>query len=295
MGSIETASEIAVNNILYLTDFSEPSDAALPLRDSSCPRVRLKFYVVHVLRPGCVHLPGAQFSDAVNPGLEQAAEARIQKIRSQLRGLAHESIIEWGPEVWPALQRVVEKNNIDLVVLGTHGRTGVRKFLLGSVAEEIWRRSHVPVLTIGPAVSRGRIGERFNCVLFATDFTSESLAGLPYALSMAREYQAHLVLLHAIRQFKKEEVLGELSAADVIYHLSNMLPRDAGLRSRPELVVKYGEPAKNIIETATRCGSDLIVLGVRNTHGFGVATHVERSIAHDVVVNATCPVLTVRG
>ena len=295
MGSIETASEITVNNILYLTDFSEPSDAALPLVTAIAREYGSKIYAVHVVRPDVLACLAPEFSDVVNPGLEQAAEARMQGIRAQLRGLPHESIIEWGPEVWPALQRVVEKNNIDLVVLGTHGRTGVRKFLLGSVAEEIWRRSHVPVLTIGPAVSRAGIGERLNCVLFATDFTSESLAGLPYAVSMAREYQAHLVLLHAIRQFKKEEVLGELSAADVIYHLSNMLPRDAGLRSRPELVVKYGEPAKNIIETATRSGADLIVLGVRNSHGSGVATHVERSIAHDVVVHATCPVLTVRG
>jgi nucleotide-binding universal stress UspA family protein len=60
-------------------------------------------------------------------------------------------------------------------------------------------------------------------------------------------------------------------------------------------MVRYGEPAEHIIEVARQCGADVIVLGVRNGDRFGVATHLERTIAHDVVVSASCPVLTVRG
>jgi nucleotide-binding universal stress UspA family protein len=295
MASIETANEIKLNNILYLTDFSEPAEAALPFVKAIAHQYGSRVYAAHVLLPDMYACMAPEFGDLVTTGLEQAAEARMQKIAAGLTGLPHETVIERGPEVWPALQPVVEKNNIDLVVLGTHGRRGVHKLLLGSVAEEIWRRANVPVLTIGPGVSRTPTIERFNCVLFATDFTSESLAGLPYAVSMAREYRAHLVLLHVIRQFKKEEILGELSAADAMHSLIQMLPQDAGLCRRPEPVVKYGEPAKNIIDTASQCGADLIVLGVHNGNRFGVATHVDRSIAHDVVVNASCPVLTVRG
>ena len=189
----------------------------------------------------------------------------------------------------------MRENNIDLLVLGTHGRKGVQKFLLGSVAEEIWRRSDIPVLTIGPKVCRARPSERFNSVLFATDFTAQSLEGLPYAVSLAREYRSHIVLLHVIRQFKKEEILGELSAAEAISHLSQLLPPDSKLWYRPELMVKYGEPAKNIIDTASRCGADLIVLGVRDRGRFGMVTHLEGTTAYDVVVGASCPVLTVRG
>jgi nucleotide-binding universal stress UspA family protein len=295
MASIETANEVKLNNILYLTDFSEPAEAAIPFVKAIAHKYGSRVYAAHVLLPDVYACMAPEFGDVVTAGLEQAAEARMQKIAAGLTGLPHETIIEWGPEVWPALQRVVEKNDIDLVVLGTHGRRGVQKFLLGSVAEEIWRCSHVPVLTIGPGVSRARTIERFNCVLFATDFTSESLSGMPYAVSMAREYRAQLVLLHVIRQFKKEEILGELSAADAMHYMIQMLPQDAGLFSRPELVVKYGEPAKNIIDTASRFDADLIVLGVRDGNRFGVATHVDRSIAHNVVINASCPVLTVRG
>jgi nucleotide-binding universal stress UspA family protein len=295
MASIETASEIKLSNILYLTDFSEPAEAALPFVTAIARKYGSRVYATHVLLPDVYACLTPEFGDVVTAGLEQAAETRMRKVVAELAGLPHETIIEWGPDVWQTLRRVVEKNNIDLVVLGTHGRKGVQKLLLGSVAEEIWRRSDVPVLTVGPSVSRARPVAQFHKVLFATDFTPESLAGLPYAVSMAREYRAHLVLLHVIRQFKKEEILGELSAADAIHCLIQMLPQDAGLCSRPELVVKYGEPAKNIIDTASTCDADLIVLGVHHGGGYGAATHVELTIAHDVVVNAPCPVLTVHG
>ena len=295
IASVETASEIKLNNILYLTDFSEPAEAALPFVKAIAHQYGSRVYATHVILPDVYACMAPEFGDVVTAGSEQAAKSRMQRLAAGLAGLPHETVVEWGPEVWPALQRVVKKNNIDLVVLGTHGRKGIKKFLLGSVAEEIWRRSDVPVLTIGPSVSRSRPVVQCHCVLFATDFTPESLAGLPYAVSMAREYRAHLVLLHVIRQFKKEEILGELSAADAIRYLTQMLPQDAGLCSRPELVVKYGEPAKNIIDTASSCDADLIVLGVHHGGGFGATTHVKLTIAHDVVVNAPCPVLTVRG
>jgi nucleotide-binding universal stress UspA family protein len=294
MRSIETASEIALNNILYLTDFSDCAEAALPVATAIAREFGAKIYAMHVLLPDVYTFLAPEFGQVVITGLEQAAETKMRKIGSRLSGLPHQTAIERGSQVWPILQREVERNNIDLVILGTHGRTGVQKLLFGSVAEEIWRRSQVPVLTIGPGVTP-RAAERFNCVLFATDFTVQSLAGLPYAMSMARECRAHLVLLHVIRQFKQEEILGDLSASDAIYHLSQIVPREAGLWSRPELVIKYGEPAKGIVDTARACGADLIVLAVRNGDRFGVATRLPGTTAHQVVVNASCPVLTVRG
>jgi nucleotide-binding universal stress UspA family protein len=231
----------------------------------------------------------------VSAGLEEEAQAGMRRIESQLTGLTHKARIEWGSEVRATLQRIVEENDIDLVVLGTHGRTGLQKVLMGSVAEEIWRGTNVPVLTIGPGVRRAPNAEGFHCVLFATDFSLQSLAGLPYAISMARESAGYLVLLHVVRQFKKEEILEEMSASDAIYHLDQLVPADAGLSHRPELEVKHGAPAQNIIDTASKCGADLIVLGIRSGDTFGVAAHVQRPIAHEVVENAPCPVLTVRG
>ena len=295
MGSVETINEIKLNNLLYLTDFSEPAEAALPFLTAIAHEYGSRIYACHILLPSVYACMAPEFGDVVSAGLEQGAEAEMQTVESQLTGLPHETLIERGSEVRATLRRIVEENNIDLVVLGTHGRRGVQKFLLGSVAEEIWRSASVPVLIIGPGVRRDQSGEGFHCVLFATDFTAESLAGLQFAVSLTRESRAHLVLLHVIRQFKKEEILGDLSASDAIYHLGQLVPTDAGLFHRPELEVKYGASAQNIIDTASRCSADLIVLGVRKGDVFGVATHVERTIAHEVVVNAPCPVLTVCG
>lgn len=295
MGSVETVNEIKLRNLLYLTDFSEPAEATLPFVTAIAREYGSKIYACHILLPNVYACMAPEFGDVVFAGLEQGAEAKMQSIESRLNGLPHQTMIERGSEVRATLQRIVEENNIDLLVLGTHGRRGVQKLVLGSVAEEVWRIANVPVLTVGPGVRRAQSGEGFHCVLFATDFTSESLAGLPYAVSMARESRAHLVLLHVIRQFKKNEILGELSASDAIYHLGQLVPTDAGLCHRPELEVKYGAPAQNIIDTANRCGADLIVLGIREGDVLGVATHVERTVAHAVVVSAPCPVLTVRA
>lgn len=295
MISIETVNEIKLNNLLYLTDFSEPAEAALLFVRAIAREYGCKIHVCHILLPNVYACMAPEFGNVVSAGLEEEAHAEMRKIESRLTGLPHKTRIERGAEVRATLQRIVKEDDINLVVLGTHGRTGVPRLLLGSVAEEIWRHANVPVLTIGPGVDRSRSGEGFHCVAFATDFTAESLAGLPYAVSMAREYRARLVLLHVVRQFRREEILGELSASDAIYHLGQLVPTDAGLPYRPELVVKYGEPAQNIVETASRRGADLLVLGIRNDDSFGVATHVGRAIAHQVVLNAPCPVLTVRA
>jgi hypothetical protein len=111
---------------------------------------------------------------------DEKAHAEMQRIDSELSGLQHVTTVERGIEVWPTVQEAIQEEDIDLVILGTHGRTGVEKLILGSAAEEIFRRSPVPVLTIGPGVPRSvHNGARFHRVLFATDFSPESLAAAP--------------------------------------------------------------------------------------------------------------------
>jgi len=295
VASIAIARQITLNNILYLTDFSEPAQSALPFVTAIAHQYESTVYAAHVLLPDVCACMMPESGAAINEGLEQIAKAKMQQIELQLAGLPHQTALVWGSDVWQALQPIIQRNNIDLLVLGTRGRTGVQKLLLGSVAEQIWRRSYLPVLTIGPATRAAQPGGRFNCVLFATDFTPESLAGFPYAVSMARENHARLILLHVIRQYKKEEILGELSALEAIHQLNQIVPQDEELWCLPELVVKHGEPAEHIIEVARKSGADLIVLGIRQGDQFGVATHAERTIAHEVVVKASCPVLTIRG
>jgi nucleotide-binding universal stress UspA family protein len=198
------------------------------------------------------------------------------------------------------VQQAIAEHAVDLVVLGTHGRTGAEKFLLGSVAEEIFRLSPVPVLTIGPGVQNGaHSGGRFHRVLFATDFSADSVAAAPYAVSLAHEDHAHLVVLHVMRhpeaRNRKEESRFELSVAEAIHQLYETLPKDLELFYPPEAAVEYGEAADRIITAAQQRRADLIVLGVRDAAGhIGAATHLGHTTAHKVVAHAQCPVLTVR-
>ena len=80
-----------------------------------------------------------EFGNVVPASLEEDAQAEMKKVESQLTGLPHRTRIEWGPEIQETLQRIVEEDDIDLMVLGTHGRTGVRKFLLGQLLKRSGR------------------------------------------------------------------------------------------------------------------------------------------------------------
>lgn len=301
MRTTSIGAPVRVRNILYLTDFSESSEAALPFATTLARAYGAKVYALHVLLP----VPYAYMS----PGLiaatiaadEENAQAEMQIVQSRLAGLENKTLVERGIEIWPAVRRAVEDDDIDLIVLGTHGRTGAQKLLLGSVAEEIFRRSPVPVLTIGPGV-RGSVhnGGRYRRVLFATDFTPESLAGAPYAVTLAQQHRARLLLLLVMHTpsvaSEGDKKVFEMSVAEALHRLHEIVPADAKLEFPPEAAVEYGEPADRIVEVARQRGADLIVIAVRSAaRGIGAATHLERATAHKIVAHAPCPVLTVRA
>jgi nucleotide-binding universal stress UspA family protein len=227
---------------------------------------------------------------------EDAAKTEMARVEADFAGLPREVIIERNIGVWPVVTDLLQEREIDLIVLGTHGRTGVKKAVFGSTAEEIFRRTSIPVLTIGPSVRRSaHNGGRFQCVLLATDFNTVSAAS--YAISLAQENQSRLVLLHVLPAPKpgKSKKLLELSVAEALHRMVDLLPPDAELRCRPETVVEHGKPGDRILATAERCGADLIVLGVRGMETLtGLVTRVERATAYEVIAHAPCPVLTVR-
>ncbi|MHB8616547.1 MAG: universal stress protein [Candidatus Acidiferrales bacterium] len=294
MKAIEAGMRITLKNILFLTDFSEPSEAALPFAAEIARAYGAKTFALHVLRPDPLLYSTPASVAIATEAQEEGAKAEMQRIGSYLAGMPHETMMEWGIGMWPTIARAIKENHIDLIVLGTHGRTGAEKLLLGSVAEEIFRRSPVPVLTIGPEVPNSvHTGARFRRVLFATDFSPHSLAAWPYALSFAQENQARLVLLHVAPKANGKEKFGEIPSP--LARLNALLEKDAGLWCHPEATVEYGDPGTGILETAKERGVDLIVLGIRNTADhLGAATHLERATAHKVVAHARCPVLTVR-
>jgi nucleotide-binding universal stress UspA family protein len=198
---------------------------------------------------------------------------------------------------------------MDLIVLGTHGRTGLGKLVMGSIAEEIFWQAPCPVLTIGPRVqSAASVLElrhdrstppsqiRFHHVLCATDLRRVPAVQVAHAVSLAREFRARLTLLHVMDGYDEHlhEHPGPID--NVLRELSQLVDDDAGLHYEPQVMAEFGTPAESILETAASHNADLIVLGLHSATGhMTAATHFGGSTAHRVVVGAHCPVLTVRG
>ena len=132
-------------------------------------------------------------------GMQTAVEAEKQGLREKLHRDFPEvtpKIIEAEGDVWRAVSNAIEKYEIDLVVLGTRGRTGLEKVLLGSKAEEILRRVQCPVLTVGPdSRAKLEIRGKIASILYATHFGPASLKASRIAVSLAEEYQAKLTVL----------------------------------------------------------------------------------------------------
>ncbi len=298
MVTTHAGTRIAFKNVLFSTDFSAASEAALPFAVAIARRFGAKLYTFHVLTPMPYDYSTPMLAETLIEAQEEAVRTDMQRLESQLSGVPHEAIVELGLEIWPIIEREAAKHGVDLLVFGTHGRTGPQRLLLGSIAEEVFRRSLIPVLTIGPHVTSSVHNDgRFHSVLFATDFTPESLAAAPYAISLAQENQAKLTLLHIIpeRNGQAEYRGSANSVADAMAKLHDLVPSEAELWCRPNTTVEFGRPSDGILEAARKSKADLIVLGVRGAKGhLGAATHVERATAHNVVVRATCPVLTVR-
>lgn len=294
MKAVQAKARITLKNILFATDFSPAADAAAPFAIQIARSYGAKVYGVHV----------NPFNDytAVAPeawaGMAEASEREVkeetQRLNEQLEGVEHEVIIGEG-NVCQAVSNVIKEKEIDLVVVGTRGRTGLGKALLGSVAEQILRQAPCPVLTLGPQVTMELPkAPEVREILYATDLVAESPSSAPYAVSLAQENQAHLALLHVIEDRKTGELISPSELVDSKMHkLRKLIPPEAELWCQPGFLVEEGMPAEKILSVAKRLHADLIVLGARAAKGF--AAHLDTGTVHKVVAQANCPVLTVRG
>ena len=282
---------ITFDNILFATDFSKHSNVALPFVLSIANKYGSKIFAVHVLAPPPLgNFPTIEVQAlAAQAGGE--AHDYMKVLGPQLGGVPHETLLKKG-DIWDELSAITKEKKIDLIVLGTHGRVGVSKLLMGSVAERIFRQCTCPVLTVGPNVSGepGSIAD-IHTILCPIDFTAESLAVLPYAVSLAQENQARLYLMNVVPTpvLNYEEV-------SLMTRLKALVPPEAKLWCEPKAFVESGDAGDRILEQADELAVDLIVLGIRPVSTLaGTRTHLGTATAYKVVSRAICPVLSVRG
>jgi len=295
MPAVQTPARIALKNILLTTDLSPSSTAVLPFALAFARLYEANLFVVHVLPPEPHlmlvpdRLPAQDDAD-----LEQARRQLSQFIPPEVpKDVSCQLLVRRGP-LDVVVSEVIQESDIDLVVVGTHGRRGVKKVVLGSGAEKIYRAATCPVLTVGPRVHSPEENPcQIRRILFPVDLSAPTVHALPYALSLAEENEAELILLHAAplvpwqhRASEEERLRAELM---------RLIPPQAENWCTPEFRVRWEYPPEAIVQAAAEEKADLIVMGVNKARASTLSSHRPWPIASEVVSRASCPVLTVRG
>jgi nucleotide-binding universal stress UspA family protein len=294
----QPVNQIPLNRILFATDFSPASAVALPYAAAIARHFGAKLYLAYVIPIDAYDLIPVGERDTALENMQKHVEEQMTGLRATtlLRGLPHEVLVDHG-HVWPMISVMVEKQEIDLIVIGTHGRRGVEKLLLGSTAEEILRCSQAPVLMVGPDnLVPPETEANPRRLLYATDFSLESEPAMHYACSLAKEYSATLFFLHVTQDVYQEPVSTRMKPADFfcLRFMEKKWVLEEGIT--PEYHVEFNPVAAEcILETAEKLQIELIVLGVRGSRYPRVAAHLPGPTAYDVVSRARCPVLIIRG
>ena len=283
MQSDANSDRLLFQRILVATDFSAASTSAVQRPASFARLYGATLFIAHILPSDAAP---SDHATAWREGQRLETELLVQ---GSLRGVQHELVVGSG-EIWEGITRLVIEKEVDAIVVGTRGRTGLARVLLGSVAERIFRQAVCPVFTVGPRAERAPALRR---ILYATDFTPSSLHAFRYAASLAQHAGAHLTLLHVIADVSDSEASRESLLDAARSRLQVLVGPDFGLAGEPEFVVGLGTPATRILALAGDQSSDLIVLGLRQPGGSLAGRRW--TTASEVTGKATCPVLTVRA
>jgi len=286
---------IQLKRLLYATDFSAASRMALPVVAAIARKHHAKVFVAHIWLP----IPYPMATPEAITVLDTRQEREIRKLAgnflqsSELAGLETEIVAKSG-DPKDELEHIVRKHNIDLAILSTHGRTGFKHLLMGSVAEQLFRNLSCPVLTVGPRISR-RFTENMQIreILFPTDLSPESQAVFPFLASIADEYDARITVLHVLPEETKNNPDLRRLAEPLKAHLEHLFSHKVGPLCKVDFVIDCGDAAQKILSYAHYLNAELIAFGVRHTAD--IMTHLQKTVGYRVVMQAECPVLTYRG
>jgi nucleotide-binding universal stress UspA family protein len=298
----------ALKNILFATDFSPCSEAAFPFLRELAARSSATIHVIHVLPPMARTAVPMDLAPELDVELTDAQDTiQLLLAGEAWQGISHTATVERG-HVWEVLAAVAEEKHIDLIVLGTHGRQGLKKLVLGSTAEQVIRMATCPVLTVGPhVVQQAKAG--FGVILCAADFSAGSQHALRYAASLARSNHSRLIVLHAVPPALEippgnidampvnvavsGEVI-EMALANARRQLEELIAAESLQSLQPEIIVEGGPAVEIVLGVAQNKNAELIVMGAHRAWAHAMAGHLPWATAAAIIGEAPCPVLTVR-
>jgi len=291
MPTLQEAARISLKTILVPTDFSPASRAALPFALALARAYGSTLLLTHVL-------PSQPYRQIVTdrvPAHRDRAWQSAQRALSELSAdrrisdTASKTLLKHG-DLAEVIPEIIREQTVDMVVLGTHGRTGVSKMVLGSGAEKIYRSAPCPVLTVGPKVRDGEW--KLDRILCPVDLVDDPGPFLRYALALAEPSQSEFMLLLAVPMVPWQH--RDTVEKQMRERLKRLIPGQGAHWCNPQFLVRWEHPAEAVLLAAAEWEVDLIVMGVRKARAAGLSSHLPWPVASEVVSQAPCPVLTVR-
>ena len=293
-----------IKHILCPVDFSDISQHALDHAAAIAHWYQSSLTVLYVF----VNLPTMDVPPLV---LEDADRERLKTAMGRMaagvpREVSVHLNVQEAPHVHDEILGQLAATHADLLVLGTHGRSGFQRLFLGSVTEKIIRQAPCPTLVVPPRAPDVPADRpvQFRRILCPIDFSDSSLAALARAVSMAEEAGAHLTLLHVIEtppELRENPLAPDFDIdrihaaadAEALRRLRGLVPETARTFCKVETAVVEGRAYRQVLRRADEEKADLIVMGVHGRPMFDLL--VFGSNTHHVIRAATCPVLIVRG
>jgi nucleotide-binding universal stress UspA family protein len=294
-----------IKKILFPTDFSRCAEQALAHAVFLAEKYDAEIHLLHVItlfedQPNVVNEEIGETEEMVRK-LEDIAERQLNKA-VESDDMKMVTSVKRGISTAPIILEYASDNNIDLIVMGTHGRRGLGHLLLGSIAEEVVRMAECPVFTIREK-EKIKSPEAVNKILVPIDFSNHSRKALAYASEIAESYNSKLQVLHIIEEtiHPAFSISGKSSVFDLIpgiqedsQNRAEKLVKDVvSSKVDFEISVKGGRATSDIIKFAKENSTDLIVIA---THGLtGLEHMLLGSVTEKVVRMAHCPVFTVKA
>lgn len=290
---------VPIRSILCPVDFSEGSRLAVRWAAALAHRHDGRLIVLHVVDPRLAAAARIRLGvDLTQTGTDQALRDFVAAFQPPAEQTTY--VVRDGDSA-EAIVDVAAGERADLIVMGTQGLGGVRKWLLGSTTERVLRRTPVTVFAV-PADSEGPVAAGPGSpiagpILSATDFSPTSIRALGWAASLSADLGNPLLLVHVVEPIlvagQWESVVAEMEHAQMA-EARDRLQRMAGelpASPVPELIVKAGAPVEGIIAAVESSRAGLVVMGLAEARGPLSAR--PGSIAYKVLSRASRPVVVV--
>lgn len=296
---------VTFTHVLYPTDLSQASSHAARYAATVARWYRAQLTVLHVvpafegagLPTDPAHLTGPL---AYPPPPDDVEAVMRRAVGDDIPEDLDPSFVTIVANPAKAIVDQAVTGSADLIVMGTHGRSGFSRLFGGSVAEKVLRKAPCPVLTIPPHAPESADAAIFKRILCPIDFSAASKQALGFALDLARQSDGTVTLLSVVEWMSESELGADLPGdpsdfvqhlmTEAARHLHDLVAREPQTWCEIEEVVSSGRAAREILRIAGERDSDLIVMGA---HGRGSGLAFLGSTTPAVVRAAECPVLVV--